>query len=354
MKFEIASLIFLVSILSVPFARAEDTSSKTEPPTANTKDDRKSFNLYIENDTKKLGGPGSDSNYTNGIRFSVLYATNLEPKWAKYIPWIDNLFKEKTFNFSLGLGQQIYTPEDLTRSDAQSNDRPYAGWLYLSPSLNVIGDKTVDTYGIDFGVIGPPSFGREVQREFHRAITVGLPQGWDHQLGAEIGFVLNFQRQYRFLEVIQKSGWKMFDTIPFFGGSLGNIYTGGGVGGLFRFGYNISSDFGPTRPSGQDNDPIVQPTIMNYSENIRSWEYYAFGGLKGSAVAHNIFLDGNSFQDSLRVTRVPFLLEYEGGVFIRFKSVGLTWSQISRTPEFYETYKPHTFASVSLSYGSRF
>jgi hypothetical protein len=32
--------------------------------------------LYIENDTRDIGGPGSDNAYTNGLKFSYILAEN--------------------------------------------------------------------------------------------------------------------------------------------------------------------------------------------------------------------------------------------------------------------------------------
>lgn len=36
--------------------------------------DRQAFALYIENDSRNIGGPGSDQAYSNGFKFSYIFA----------------------------------------------------------------------------------------------------------------------------------------------------------------------------------------------------------------------------------------------------------------------------------------
>ena len=135
---------------------------------------------------------------------------------------------------------------------------------------------------------------------------------------------------------------------------MGNVYTGSDLGGIVRLGYNIPTDFGPARPSGANSDSLV-PAPKTYVESQeRNFSVYIFVGAKGSLVLHNIFLDGSTFQDSIRVTRVPLQAEYEGGFSVQYKEIGITWREVTRTAEFYERFKPHTFASVTLSFGQKF
>ena len=65
---------------------------------------------------------------------------------------------------SFVLGQNIFTPEDIRATKLISDDRPYAGWLYLGLGL-VTERKTkknveaVDNFEIDIGMVGPAAFG---------------------------------------------------------------------------------------------------------------------------------------------------------------------------------------------------
>lgn len=330
-------------------------SNQVTAPTEKTHDDSKfNFNLYVENDTKGLGGAGGDNNYTNGIRLSFLYAEHKVPHWITGFPSVSRFFKDHPFNFGAGIGQQLFTPEDLSSRDRISNDRPYAGWLYVSPVLIVKNPESVETFELDLGIVGPSALGEPTQRNVHKFIHVDEPEGWNHQLRDELGVVLSYQKKYQIWSARKNQQWKMFDTIPYFGWGLGNVFTGVNGGIIFRFGYNIPGDYGPVRPSSGDADSFIRTTDPTPNQKTRNWSFYTFCGAKGAGVLHNIFLDGNTFDNSPRVTRVPLVADYEAGFFVQYKNVGLTWRQVTRTPEFYERFKPHSFGSASITYGQRY
>ena len=317
--------------------------------------DPTNFNLYIENDTRYLGGPGTDSAYTSGVRLSFLYAQNREPKWSRPFPWLRTLFDDHPYNFGMGLAQQIYTPEDLSRTDLITNDRPYAAWLYVSPILTVVREKSVVTIELDLGVVGPYALGREAQNGVHRAIGAAQAQGWDHQIGTEGGVELSIQNKFNFLKLdMPTKGWRYLDILPYYGEGIGNIYIGADTGAILRLGYNLPADYGPARPSAGNGDAFIKSEGISQNALQRHWSMYLFGGGKMDLVLRNIFLDGSTFQASQRVTKVPLVGEYEAGFFVQYKKVSLTWREVTRTPEFYENFKSHTFASLELSYGQRF
>jgi lipid A 3-O-deacylase len=357
----VAVFLFMLfsGVFVSPLARGEGDavkSGQTVEPTSQDPDaDPTNFNIYIENDTQKLGGPGADSAYTSGVRFSYLYGQNKEPKWIGPVPWLKSIFDDHPYNFGMGLAQQIYTPEDLTRTTPAVNDRPYAAWLYLSPQLTISRAKSITTYELDLGVIGPYALGREAQNGIHRNIGVALAQGWDRQLGTEAGIELSIENKFSFFKLNSPvEHWKFFDILPYYGEAFGNIFVGANAGGLLRFGYNLPADYGPSRPSAADGDAFIKTDAVPQRSAEKHWSAYLFTGAKMDLALHNIFLDGNTFQSSPRVSRVPLVGEYEAGFFVQYRKVGLTWREVSRSPEFYENYKTHTFASLGLTYGQRF
>jgi lipid A 3-O-deacylase len=342
----------LAGFSSGPDVHSEQSARQKE---RTSDDSRFNFNIYVENDTTNIGGPGTDSNYTNGVRFSFLYAQNKEPKWARAFPWLRPYFRDHSFNFGVGLGQNIYTPEDLKRYDVVSNDRPYAGWLYLSPTLTVTHEKSIDSYELDFGMIGAESFGRDAQTGFHKLIGAKLPHGWDHQLGTELGVLFSYQHKFELLELAtRESNWTYLDILPYMGYGLGNVYDGTNTGMITRIGYNIPEDFGPSRPSSFAGDSFIKTEGPAKGFLQRNFSAYAFGGMKGDIILHNIFLDGSSFQDSPRVTRIPLVGEYELGLALQIQKVGITWRTVTRSAEYFDNYKSHSFASIGLSFGQRF
>src|SRR6266850_1477981 len=80
--------------------------------------------LRLENDATV----SSDRHYTQGGLLSYLSADDAVPGWVKVVS--DNLptfgYKVGGAKWGIGVGQEIYTPEDLLSPVLQTNDRPYA------------------------------------------------------------------------------------------------------------------------------------------------------------------------------------------------------------------------------------
>ena len=316
------------------------------------------FNILFEND---LWGSGSDKHFTHGSRLSLLVARQRVadgkkcPKdpsrlvaaargLADTLSWGGLNFE--THQLSLILGQNIFTPEDISRSDLILNDRPYAGWLYLGFGLIAEREgpyKPVDTYELDLGVIGPWSQAEAVQKNWHEFIDTDDPMGWDHQLANEIGILLNLERKWKVpLPMPGKEGLEL-DFLPSAGIALGNVFTYASAGGMLRLGVNLGIDYGPPRirPGAQGSD------FFNTGK-IAGW--YAFAGVEGRAVARNIFLDGNTFKDSHSVDKKYFVGDLHVGLVVVIGRVRLTISNVFRTAEFNGQGELDEFGSVSASF----
>ncbi|MBN8542549.1 MAG: lipid A deacylase LpxR family protein [Deltaproteobacteria bacterium] len=307
-----------------------------------------SFGIAIENDSKNIGGPGSDQAYSNGVHFAYVYARNKVPKWAPKSFRESEFFKgeltDSTANFGISINHQIFTPENILAVGLQTNDRPYVAWLNASFSVVLKNQKRSQSIELSLGTIGPAANGESVQNSFHRWIGTEKAEGWGNQLKDEPTVQINYQQRLSFLESRSRSG-AYFDLIPMFGGGLGNVIIGLHSGLLARIGYNLPDDVGPSRPSGGDTESFVAPMTTFESRS----SYYFFAGIRGNAVARNIFLDGNTFQESHRVTKFPFNFETEVGLSAQVRPVNVTWRFVVRSPEFEQDKGFHSFASVGLS-----
>jgi lipid A 3-O-deacylase len=67
-------------------------------------------------------------------------------------------------------------------------------------------------------------------------------------------------------------------------------------------------------------------------------------------VGRNIFLDGNTDGNSLRVSHRPFVAEAQAGLALTFRGVRFTYTQVLRTPEFYEQNRYKQFGSINVTY----
>lgn len=307
--------------------------------------DRDAYALYVENDSRNIGGPGSDQSYTNGVKFSYIYAQGQIPVWSK--PFLDRFYflrdesKWAKVNYGLSLGQQIFTPNNTQTEYLVAADRPYAAWLYAGFGVSLKEKKVENFLELNLGTVGSNALGEQVQNGFHVATKNPTAKGWNNGLKNEPTLQVFYQKRHKtaFSDTL--------DFIPYYGAALGNVLIGGHVGGLIRFGPHLPDDFGPSRPSASDGNSFI--STSSYSSATQP-TYDLFGGLRGNYVNKNIFLDGNSYQESHWVKKHPFNFETELGFSLYFKSTSLVWRFVTKSPEFEDVKKPTSFASIGLVY----
>ncbi len=333
-------LIYFTNFFAVIALMALSTSAAAE-----ASEGKDAYAVYLENDSKNIGGPGSDQSYSNGFKFSYIYAEGRVPRWAT--PMLDrfhvleNQAKWAQVNFALSLGHQIFTPNNTQASELLKEDRPYAAWLYLGFAISLKEKYTEHFIDVDLGTIGPSAQGKQLQNGFHGLIGTNKAHGWRNGLRDEPTLQLFYQKRHKV--VSQKN----LDFVSYYGSSLGNVLIGGHVGGTARVGIHLPDDFGSSRPSASDGNSFIS-SRSRYSDSENT--YYLFGGVRGNYVNTNIFLDGNSYQESHSVKKLPFTFESEFGFGLRYRSATLVWRFVSKSPELVEKKEFNSFASVSLVY----
>lgn len=304
-------------------------------------------NVYFENDLFT----GTDANYTNGVKISVISPDLVSfvesgklPAWSlPYVyslPFINNPEPGLKRKIEFSLGQNMYTPVDISRSDLIVDDRPYAGWTYFAAAFHTRSSGWMDTIELQAGVVGPDSLAEETQKAVHSLRDLQRPNGWDHQLKDEPGLAAIYERKWR-PDPFYSNGDVAFDVITHLGCSLGNVATYANTGFETRFGWNLPDDFGASliRPAG------------NTSFTARQEQGgYLFVGVNGRAVARDIFLDGNTFAHSHSIDKKYFVADLAGGASLYFRQFKLTWVQVLRTKEFDDQPDNHGFGSISLSF----
>jgi lipid A 3-O-deacylase len=130
---------------------------------------------------------------------------------------------------------------------------------------------------------------------------------------------------------------------PRIGASLGNVAIYTKAGGTARIGKNLRDDFGPPRPR-----PALPGSEAFIGDGSLGW--YLFAGVDGYAVARNIFLVGSTDGQSLRVTKRPLVREGQFGLALTYRGVRLTFTQVMRTPEFYEQGRFDMFGSINATF----
>ena len=276
-----------------------------------------SFNIALENDVIA----GTDQHYTHGTKF--LYFTDAPS-------YFDNVFEDKQKEMGIALAQYMYTPSDIGVSELIEDDRPYGGWFYLEALLIARDNTWLDMFGVNLGTTGKESLSEDTQKWIHEMIDSEEPMGWDHQIDSEIGVNLLYQKKYRW-----RTKW--IDVIPSAGGSLGNIFTYLDAGCTIRGGYNLPDDFGMFK---------VEPATRVKNGFV----CYSFFSAEGRWVLRNIFLDGNTFEDSHSVDKEDLIADLIAGIGIGYGNLELIYSNTFRSREFKGQEHSNRFGTIVLSW----
>jgi lipid A 3-O-deacylase len=271
----------------------------------------------------------TDRGYTNGFRFAYTSSETGTPDWLANAARAFPLFPDAApIRSTLSFGQNLYTPKDISLHDPDPNDRPYAAWLYGSAAVLADSGDRLDRLELQLGVVGPYAIGEQVQNTVHSIIGSKKARGWNHQLHNEPGVILSYERTWRSLYAAAPLGIG-FDLSPYVGASLGNVLTQASVGATARLGFDLPADYGPPRirPSVPGSDFFI-PTS--------GFSWYLFASIEGRAVARNIFLDGNTFEDSPHVTKNPLVGDLQIGLAVQVYDLRLAYTHVYRTQEFEE------------------
>jgi lipid A 3-O-deacylase len=147
------------------------------------------FTLRIDEDYLNYRGKGSDRYYTGGFDFSFYYHSKknrLLP--ALFIPPPNS----QPVSF-VSLQQLVNTPANLTATERNKNDYPYAGVLFVDYGklFNDSAKSSRLTAELSVGIIGPYSCAQQIQQYFHRIIGDAQPNGWSTQIPT--GLVFNYK-----------------------------------------------------------------------------------------------------------------------------------------------------------------
>jgi hypothetical protein len=299
-----------------------------------------SFALSYDNDTVA----GTDRYYTSGLQLDWRSASTDPPRWLAWLTRQPGLiFPEGGApRWGLSLGQSIFTPADTRRRDPDPRDRPYAGWLYGSVSLVSSTATAFGAMELQLGVVGLSALGQEVQNGVHRLRGLRLAQGWSHQLKDEPGVNLILARQWRWNTA---PGWGGLSAglVPSVTASLGNVLTYASAGLVLRLGNRLDADFGPPR-----SRPALSGSA--FFEPGEGFGWYAFAGVEGRAIARNIFLDGNTWQDGPRVDRIPGVGDASLGAVAMWGGVRLAATYTWRSREFTGQAGATQYGTISLSF----
>ena len=287
-----------------------------------------SLSLRIDNDAFDfwmLPWNRPDDEYTSGVH--ITYDGGDAPWWARRFLGGDHGCPSHSQNCRSAraeLGQDIYT-RDATLTDPLVIDRsrPSAGWLYLAQTARALKTRSSDELTLTLGVTGPPSLAQYTQRIAHSAApTFNRPTDWSRQIEFEPGVIARYEHRERLAATAGTFG---VDLIPRAAASVGNVLTSGELGLQLRAGWHLLHPWLP---------------------QMDATSVALVAGISGRAIARDIFLDGNTFQDGPRVGHESFVGSGELGLELRYRVFSLSYRAESDTRAYKAGPQWHPWSSI--------
>lgn len=305
---------------------------------ASAEDGRSTLTVSLEND---LFGSGTDEHYTHGTEITYVSGT-YQPDFLKSFARAMGLYNDgDDLRVGFSLGQQMFTPSDITVRERIPDDRPYAGWLYGSAGMyseTRRGDvRSIDKLELTVGIVGPDSRAEEVQKAIHEISDSDEPKGWDNQLHNEATYDVAYQHEWVLPIVADR-----IDAIPMVALTLGTSQRYAATGMALRFGDGLGADSGP---------PLIRPSASasHYFKPQQDFYWYVFVAAHGRYVQHNIFLDGGD-DDHIGIDKRDWVGEAQGGLVLGWRRWRFTLTEIVRTREFERQDSSDEYGSIAISY----
>lgn len=316
------SAVAVILFLAGGRAYGQGSSVSTPPQAGGT--ERATWRLEIDNDVFF----NSDNNISSGL--SLQRHTAGADRWEEVadmpkfvrrlgqnIPTLTG--KGLIYRVGVAIGQVIQTPTDLLRRDLIKEDVPYAGVFTLQASWYAYNDDEFRGFEITTGVVGPLSLAGEYQKAFHKLIRCVVPQGWDNQLANELLINLNYMRKEKVWRGGRAEGVS-FDAAVNGDVALGSLFTQASVALETRVGRNMPGGFvSMSDPTGFS---LSHMATLNPARP-GAGSFYGSLVLRGTVLAHTLFLDGNTFRASHRVDRKPLVGQIIAGLHYERRHWGI-------------------------------
>ncbi|MCL7754413.1 lipid A deacylase LpxR family protein [Polaribacter sp. Z022] len=273
-----------------------------------------------------------DRYYTSGIFLSYKYLSKnkKESLEKKILEW--------------QLRQEMYTPYKSTITNILQHDRPFAGYLYGSYGVNrIYKNEQIFNTSVQFGVIGPNAFAKEVQQFIHDIYGFKKAEGWQYQIKNSLA--LNFNTKY--IKPIFKSKNNSFDLFWKNDLNLGTVYTNASSGFYSRIGF---------KPLKKITNSIAFNTNLNNEQNntFREIESFFYINPMIKYVVYDATIQGSFLNKTSLVTKdvMPFVFDIEFGIKFTAKRFNFGYAFIYNTSESKDlryTYG-HKYGTISINY----
>jgi hypothetical protein len=281
--------------------------------------DNDAFNFW------RTAGSRPDEEYTSGVR--LRYEGGSIPFWAGRLSHRAACAGQGTDTSCVGrrtdLAQKIFTPrrtddDPITHPGSRAN----AAWLYVEDAARFLARSHATEVSVAVGVTGPPALGSFAQRFAHSfAPGFNKPIDWSTQIGFEPGVIV----RYAYTRRLGRDG---IEILPRVAAEAGNITTAAEVGVRMRTGINLQHAW-------------LAPSIA------RQIELAFVVGMTGRAIARDIFLDGNSFDDRLQVGHEPLTAGAEWSATLRYSWAFVSYGTVVESRSYARGPVRHAWSSLT-------
>jgi lipid A 3-O-deacylase len=281
------------------------------------------FRYYFDNDFFA----NNDYYYTQGHNFELA-----SPKLLKNP--INTLFiklKNSKKKYGLSLEQVGFTPTSLQSDEILYGDRPFAAAVTLKSfliSTDTIHKSTLSST-LSFGIIGPYSFGKEIQTIIHENIDKQTPLGWQYQIQNDV--LLNYEISH------EKQLYR-----------LNNLFALNSNAKLRLGTMNTNISGGITTTFGKINSPFI--SLKKQS----NFEFYGYWQGLVTAVGYDASLQGGVFnQNSPYVisnqNMERFTFQKNFGIVFKYKTLYLEYYRSWLSKEF-KTGGTHSWGGFRIGF----
>ncbi|MHC5067902.1 MAG: lipid A deacylase LpxR family protein [Planctomycetota bacterium] len=241
---------------------------------------------------------GSDDGFSNGWsvqRHGVRYANWEAAAASDWIKWVGQTVPgldrdDLQVRIGQGIGQNMFTPKDITLDRPDPDDLPYAGTLSYLLSWQSFSAERARVFQIDVGIMGEPSLAEEFQEFVHNDLSMGDdPKGWYTQRDEEPVIGLHYLAARRLVTFGAPERWSS-DVFVHGQGNLGNLMTSAECGLAFRAGWNAPQGLPYTAA------PPARTAIQHAATaplGAGPWSAYLFGGVRAAAIGYSVIYDGS-------------------------------------------------------------
>jgi hypothetical protein len=328
-----------------------DARASCGEATNDTGGPERAFYGVYEND---LDAHGHDYDYTNGLMVGMVSsgkdAENFIIGLTRKIDWLVPgvrlfCFNRENAQFDGSIVNLMFTPRDLTLTEPDPHDRPYAGISLLSLGVFNIAKarepyRRFDQFVVRVGMIGPSSGAGDLQTWWHDEIGGVHPAGWDAQIPDRVLYNIAFQRtnvwSFDLFEAFS------LDLMPHYGASLGNTQTYLNAGATARIGWRIPEDYGP---------PRIAPSLpgASYFAAGDGFSFYAFAGFEQRYLTYDITLDERPARGESFVHRLDWVDDSQLGAVAQFGVFRLGYTRVWRSRQFRSQPDEDSFGVWSLT-----